>query len=398
MTIDLDALPRKMELLPSPRKGGWIALVLQSGLLGSGSVVLLWPADGLRGSLWFWCCAVVLPVIPGVLLFAFRRLAHERQQDFALAWNTTLEEQELKLIQHGQRAAGLLATAYCTPAGNNRLAHAILMGSKPLQPVYLQEFGRTMRLSQLVPTVQASPQLDYVERLKPFLQQVTKNLQPDLLLLGCTTPVRLRIKHNQIVPDTELLALWHSCVVDGLSIDAVDFTQDDGLLWLEAWLDESEPCDLLLSLEINLFVEPIEAQAESVSALLVAHPRYAITQSLAPKAWIHRPVPMTNHARSLRDALLWGRVGEKDQSLRAACQTQVSGDEACAASILLAGAGHALAPEQLVRLDDSFGRPGSAVANIALVVASEQAASTGESQLIMLRDASSQWCVVSPAL
>lgn len=394
MTIDLQALPLKMEPPRCLRKGRWIALALLSGLLGSGLVFLLWPGDGSRGSPWFWCCALVLPLMPGVLLFAFRLLAYERQQAFAISWNKALETQEHMLVQYGQRAAALLATAYCTPAGNARLAQAILGGSKPLQPVYQQESGRTMRLSRLVPPVQNGPEQPYAERLKPFLQQVKQNIQQDLLT-GCTTPLRLRIKHNQIIADAEVLALWHSCVVDGFQVDAVEFAQDDGLFWLESWLDESEPYGFLLSLEINLLLEPIEEQAESVSALLVAHPHHAMAPNLVPKAWIHRPVSMTDHARSVQDLLLWGRISESNHALPA-WQAQLASDEICAANILLARAGHPLAPEQSIRLDDSFGRPGSAVANIALVVASEQAASTGEPQLIMLEDVSSQWCVVSP--
>lgn len=396
MTIDLHALPLKIEP-PSPlRKGRWIALALLSGLLGSGLVFLLWPGDGSRGSLWFWCCALVFPMMPGVLLFALRLLAYERQQAFVISWNTALETQEHRLVEHGQRAAALLATAYCTPAGNARLAQAILGGSKPLQPVYQQGEGRTMRLSRLVPPPQDGPEQSYAERLRLFLQQVKQNIQQDLLI-GRMTPLRLRIKHNQIITDAEVLARWQSCVVDGFQIDSVEFAQDDGLFWLESWLDESEPSGLLLSLEINLLLEPIEEQAESVSALLVAHPRYAMAQNLAPKAWIHRPVSMTGHAKSVQDLLLWGRISESHQSL-AAWQAQLASDEICAANILLARAGHPLAPEQSIRLDDSFGRPGSAVANITLIVASEQAASTGESQLIMLEDVSSQWCVVSPPL
>lgn len=396
MTIDLHALPLKIEPPRPLRKGKWIALALLSGLLGGGLVFLLWPGDGSRGSLWFWCCALVFPMMPGVLLFALRLLAYERQQAFAISWNTALETQEHRLVQHGQRAAALLATAYCTPGGNARLAQAILGGSKPLQPVYQQALGRTMRLSQLVPPVQDGPEQPYAERLRLFLQQVKQNIQQDLLT-GRTTPLRLRIKHNQMIADAEVLALWQSCVVDGFQIDSVEFAQDDGLSWLEVWLDESEPYGLMLSLEINLFLEPIEEQAESVSALLVAHSHYAIAQNLVPKAWIHRPVSMTGHAKSVQDLLLWGRISENHQSL-AAWQAQLASDEICAANILLARAGHPLAPEQSIRLDDSFGRPGSAVANITLIVASEHAASTGESQLIMLEDVSSQWCVVSPPL
>lgn len=397
MPVDLRALPEKLELPASPGIGRWCLVVLLCAVLGAGLVVLLWPGDPGEMSLWFWCCVVVFPLISGLLLFALRRLVYERQLVFAQGWNQSRGDQEQALIQQGQRAIAMLATSYATAAGNNQLARALRNGSKPLQPTYLTSLAVTLRLSQLAPVAQLYTTQEYAQRLTTYFQQVMRGLEGDFQRLVRTTPVRVRIRHNQVLGDDEVLSLWCLSAGDSLVVDSVVFaTQDDGLLWLDAWLDDSEPYPLLLSLEVNLFQQPIAEQGESVSALLLAQPEWCARQNAEPTAWIHRPVPMTNEAHSLQDVLLWGRVEHGDKPFFV-WQAQVPGDDLGDMSILMRAAGHSLDIDRCQPLDDSLGTPGSAVGNIALVVASEQATAESQPQLVMLQDVSAQWCVVRPA-
>lgn len=397
MPVDLRALPENVAPPSPPGKGRWLLLVLLWALLGGSLVVLLWPADQSRTSAWFWCCAVVFPVITGVLLFALRLLAYERQQHFAQGWNQRRGELEQALIQRGQRAIAVLASSYCSPAGNNRLAQALRNGCKPLQPVYLRALGTTVRLSQLPDPLSPGVAQTYTQRLQRYVRQVMRGLDEDLQRLGRTTPVRVRIKHNQVLTDAEVLSVWEACVGEHLLVEQVLFAgQDDGLLWLDTWLDAPEAVAMVLSLEVNVFAQPTDGQAESVSAVLLAQAQCCARHKVEPLAWVHRPVPMTPDLNALQDVLRWGRVEQGGEQCFA-WQTQVPSDYLRDVSIAMDNAGCSLDIERCQQLDDAFGLPGHAVGNVALIVASEHAASQGQAQLLMLLDASPQWCVVRSA-
>lgn len=395
MAVDLRALPDKAQLPTPPSKGRWCVAVVLIALLGSGLVVLFWPGDQSRNSAWFWCCAVVFPVLSGLLVFALRLLAYERQYNFAQGWNQSHGQHEHALIRDGQRAIAVLATSYCTPAGNNRLAQALRSGSKPLQPVYLPQRLSTLRLSRLPHPMQQNAGQTCAQRLQKVLQQVMRGLDEDLLRI--TTAVQVRIRHNQPLTDAEVLSVWRSCASDSLAVDEVILaTQDDGLLWLDAWLDEPGLPAVLLSIEINLFKEPVVEQAESVSAVLLARGEWCAGQRLEPSAWIHRPVAMNNQSGSVQDVLRWGRI-EAATDRWFTWQLQVPDALLGEMNIVMSSSGHPFDSEKRQRLDDSFGLPACAVGNIALIVASEQAATDNQPQLVMLQDVTPHWCVVRPA-
>ncbi|WP_341522093.1 hypothetical protein AABC73_01065 [Pseudomonas sp. G.S.17] len=397
MPVDLRALPEKLSAPLPPSHKRWCLVVLLCALITAGLVVLLWPENRWRMSLWFWCCAVVLPLMLGLVLYAFRLLAFERRVEFVDSWNQTRGEQEQLLITHGQRAIALLATSYCSAAGNNQIAQALRLGSKPLQPFYLEGQERTVRLSQLTPPAQLHTNNEYAARLAAYFDQVMRGIDAELQCYAPDMPLRVRIRHNQVLGDEEVLSLWQSSIGDKHAIDQVVFAnQDDGLLWIDAWLDERAPCQCLLSVEVNLFLNPIAEQAESVSAVLLADSDWCVTKGIAPAAIVHRPVQINDQADALKDAVLWGQL-QPDTGRYFTWQSQMSPDVVCDANIALTVAGYPPDSEKRQQLDDSFGLPGCAVANVALIVASEGAEADRHAQLIMFHDASSQVCVVQPA-
>jgi hypothetical protein len=394
--VDLRVLPDPLELPRPPGMWRWGLLVLIGTVAGAGLAIWLWPAEQQEKAMWFWSCVVVFPLLAGLLLFALRRMVYERQYEFAQRWNRIRDEQELALIQSGQRAVGVLATSYRTGAGSRFLAQAICCGSKPLQPIYLAVFATTMRLSQLAPEATLYTVPEYRQRLLACFQQVMRGLAEDAGRLDAT-PVRVRFKHNQVLGDDEVFALWQQCGADTWMVEQVVFaTVDDGLLWLDVWLDDPSPPPLVLSLEINLFLLPVAEQAESVSAVLLALPEWTQRKKSVPTAWVHRPAGMAGDACSLADVLCWGRVAAGADPFFA-WQSQLQGEALSDISIAMQAAGHSLAADGCQCLDGSLGLPGSAVGNIALIVASEHAAAKNQVQLIMVQDASPHGCIVRPA-
>lgn len=396
MPVDLKVLPEKRSLPLPLRRGRWCLIVLVCVLVGANLAVLLWPENKWRLSLWFWCCALVLPLMLGLMLYALRLLAHEKRCEFVDSWNDSHAEQERVLIHRGQRAMALLATSYCSAAGNNQIAQALRSGSTPLQPIYLKSQAQTMRLSQLSPPAQLHTKQEYAQRLEACFRQVMGGLDPELGRYTRDMSLGVRIRHNQVLADDEILALWHSSGANKQSVDQLVFAgDDDGLLWLDAWLDEPAAYQLLLSLEVNLFLDPVSEQAESVSAILLAHPDGCAKRGFTPMALVHRPVQMTDQINALGDALFWGQLQAGDEDFFT-WQTQLSSEFLGDVRVAMSAAGHPVDVTKWQPLDDSLGLPGCAVGNVALIVAGEQAHSDRQAQLVLLQDRSAQVCVVQP--
>jgi hypothetical protein len=395
--IDLRALPEKLPLPRPPHHKRWCLLVLLCSLITAGLVILLWQDDRWRMSPWFWACAFVLPLMFGLVLYALRLLGYERRSDYTDSWNQMHAEQEQMLIGQGQYAIALLATSYCSAAGSNQIAQALRLGSKPLQPMYLKQQEQTLRLSQLSPQAHGYTREEYAQRLGTYFNQVMRGLDSELQLYTRDLPVKVRIRHNHVLGDDEVLALWKTAAASLLVADPVVFaTEEDGLLWIDAWLDAPATCELLLSIEANLFLSPVAEYAESVSAVLLTHADWCAAKGFTPIALIHRPVQLLDQAESLKDAFLWGRIQQSDDPYFT-WHSQVPADCVADAVVALSAAGYPPDSEKRHQMDASLGRLGCAVGNIALIVAGEGAEADRQAQLIMLQDASPQVCVVQPA-
>jgi hypothetical protein len=374
----------------------WFLIILVgAGVVGL-LVTLLWPGNDRGASLWFWCCAAVFPLMAGLMAYALRRQAAEGRVDYVDGWNEARDGQLQALIEQGQRHLLLITAACCTAAGNNKLAQALRSGVAPLQPRYLESQASTLRLSQLQPASTNLSAEEYAERLGGYLRQVVVGLGDEWRT--CAPHItRLRIRHDGLLGNEQVLALWHAAAGEQQVVGQVNFATraEDGLLWLDSWLDAPKLDELVLSLEINGYLAPQEDYAESVSAVLLAGPDCSIRQKLSPLATVHRPVRVGSPAEALEDALRWGHLLESQEEYFY-WQSQVADSRATDSTLVMSRAGISSSPEKSLNLDGVLGRTGCAVGNLALVVAGEQAASDGEAQLILLEDTSLQWCVVRP--
>lgn len=398
MPIDLKVLPEPLPLPQPPGTLRWGLIILVCIAVGGVLVTLFWSEGNRGGSYWFWCCAVVFPLMVGLVLYAVRRLVFEGQLDYAEGWNQSRDEQRQVLIERGQRHVVLLAGACCTAAGNNKLAQALRAGSRPLQPIYVESQGCALRLSQLQPAASSLSLGDYVQRLSGYLHQVIQGLDEEWRACAQGASTHLRIRHNRVLSDEQVLTLWRAAVGDAHSVGRVAFAgqDDDGLLWLDGWLDAPESADLLLSLEINCYQEPCEGCAESISAVLLGRPEWCARRKVTPEVVVHRPVKMGDPPESFEDALRWGRLldSEGDYFL---WLSQLPESLAAEMAVVMAGAGHPPDPDKTLDLDGVLGLAGCAVGNLTLIVAGEQAKAEREAQLILLGEVSAQWCVVRPA-
>jgi hypothetical protein len=395
MAVDLNTLPATLALPQAPKPMRWCVILFLGSLLAGVLVVLLWPSERWQASPWFWCCVLVLPMALGGVLYGVRHSAYEKQREYILGWNLSHEQQKQSLVDAGQRPIALLATAYCTGAGSKGVAAALIAGSKPLKPVSAKApFLRINPLDTSSGTL--SPQL-YREQLLARLGEVLRVLKTDLANCQNEEPLNVRIRHNHVLGDEEILALWRSCHDEQRLEDRVLFaTDDDGLLWLDTWLDTQQPAGPVLSLEFNLFLEAVAEQAESVTAVLMAPMDWSSRQGVVPRALIQRPVLITDLHAALDTALYWGRTRDAGNDYRV-WYSQLPRDFLGDLKTSLRMADRLPTTDDWFGLDESFGLAGCAVGNMALILASEQASEEHRAQLVVLQDASPQACVVQPA-
>lgn len=398
MPVRLHELPERLSPPSPPGKFRWSLIVLLCLVIGAGLTLLFSTnQDALdTGSMWFWLRFLILPLVVGFFLYGLRRLAFENQHAYVDSWNKCRAKLEEESTTDGQRAIALLATSYQTAGGSECLAELLRAGNKPLQTVFLPFNSKTMRWSPLVDQYSSRPE-DYEQRLKLWFERALVAPAVDLPRLFPGQAVRVRIRHNQVLSDRAVLEIWQSCAQSRmLIIESVTVaTGDDGLMWLDTWLDQRKAFPLLLSVEVNLFEMPVADQAESVSAVLLARSEYCQEHSIKPAAWIHRPLLMSCDSHSARDVLLWGRVGADSQLF--AWQGQLASNRSWELHQVLRDQGCQLESSACLRLDDTLGAPGSAVGNISMIVGSEQAAADQQPQLLMAHDLTPHWCVVQPA-
>lgn len=401
MAVDLSSLPERRLLPRQPRHRRWGVVILLCSLVVGGLIVLLWQVASRHISLWFLSCALLGPLITGLVFYALRLLAYEKYRDYIESWNQSRDELEQSLIRRGQCTVAVLGVSYCSGAGNNQLAQALRLGSKPLQSIYLEGQALTMQLSQLIPAAQSHSKSEYTLRLHRFLNQVVSTLEYDLEAEVRSLAVDVRIKHNHVLCNEEILSIWSAVTTNRSLTDRVIFaTDDDGVMWLDAWLDDPERHQLLVSVEINLFLDPVAEQAETVTAVLLGSSEWCIAQKINSIALVHRPVQLECSGRSIKDAVtdafLWGKLRAGDETYFS-WHAQVPDDVLRETSIAVNAARFPFNVARCYRLDDSFGLPGCAVGNVALIVASECASAEGDPQVILLQDASAQIFVVRPA-
>lgn len=397
MPIELDALPPKLPLPRAPRQGRWCLTLVLCSLLVGVVVLWFWPDDGWPVSLWFWSCALVFPVTAALALFGMRLVAYERQRDYAISWNIARGQQEQALVQRGQRGIAIVAASYRCAVGNKNIAKALSGGVIALQPA--MRTGAHVLLSVLdEASTAANPsptEAQYRERLASHLDQILTGLDADLQDHAPDQPLQVRIRHNQVLDDDAILSLWRACRGDRPADRVVFANGDDGLMWLDAWLDEAQPCARLLSVEINVPLEPVAEQAESISAVLLAPADECAERAIAIQASVHRPVRMTNLSASLDLALRWGQVAKASNEYRV-WLSQLPPDFPGELKIAMCASGGSPAADRWNRLDSTLGLPACAVGNMALIIASEQARAEGVAQLLILQDSSVQTCVVQP--
>lgn len=395
MPVELRKIP-ETEVLPEPPvKIRWVIFIILCIFIGFVLTLYLWPKDMSTHTIWFWMCGLLLPSGVGVISYALRLRHFEQQWEHISYWNQLHLEKEDEMVRLGQQAIGLLGMAYTTPVAKNKLASALLEGAAPLQTAYFPDSSSVITTAQLQPPATLWNEPEYKARLEEHLHSVLRMLEPELEQFAEGAPIVVRIRHDGMLENAHFLHLWQSIFPTRFTASQIIFgQQDDGLMWLDHWLDEQNSA-LVLSLEVNLFGDGRAHQAESVSALLLASPAWLTQNKVTPAGWIHRPVAIADAKEALEDVVLWGSLSADENYFVWRSQLPV----AAQAGMLQAMDSMNFPIDKTLDhpLDSSFGKPGVAVGHIVLICACDHALSAQQPQWVMFQDKSSQWAIVRPA-
>ncbi|WMY76055.1 hypothetical protein RHD99_09010 [Buttiauxella selenatireducens] len=346
-------------------------------------------------TLWFWMCALLIPAGTGVVSYALRLRHYEQQWERVSYWNQLHQEKEAEMVALGQQALGLLGMAYVTPVASNKLASALMQGASSLQTSYLPGRTSILTMAQIQPPATLWNITEYTMRLETHLRSVLGMLGPELEQYATGEPVSVRIRHDRMLDDAQFLDLWQRVFPERYTTSQMmSGQQDDGLMWLDTWLDEQNS-SLLLSLEVNLFGEGRDHQAESVSALLLASPAWLSRKKVAPANWIHRPVAVSMAKEALEDVVRWGSLSAEEKYFIWRTQLPVAPQTEMLQA--MDATNFSFDKDREHQLDSSFGKPAAAVGHIALICACDHAICTQQPQWIMLQDKTPQWAIVRPA-
>ena len=393
MPVELQKIPEKIAEPDAPQLLRWLLIIVLIIVLGVALSLYLWPTGMSTHTAWFWSCTLAIPLSVGMICYALRLRAYENARDRVSYWNHLHQEQHDRHVTTGQRPVGLLGKACITPIARNKLVAALLVNGSQLQSRYFASLQRSLVFASLSPRNAIISESDYKVNLRNYLAELLHMLEPDLQAAPGALSVRLQ--HDGSLDNAQVGAIWQDIFPSTYSVnELVVGTEGDGLMWMDPWLD-NRMAALMLSVEINLFLEPRHHQAESVSALLLATSEWLAQQDVVPEALIHRPVAATEELYSVENMLRWGEL-QPDES-HTLWRTQVSAEALTRLIQQSEKVGYSPGQEEAYVLDDLFGRPGAATGNIALICACEHAVTSGKPQWIMAENKTVHQAIVRRA-
>lgn len=82
----------------------------------------------------------------------------------------------------------------------------------------------------------------------------------------------VRLVRDKILINKQIAAAWNAVFTAPERVYDIQISgENHGVMWIDEWLDKEDET-LLLSVEINVFEQARDQEAESVSALLLASP------------------------------------------------------------------------------------------------------------------------------
>lgn len=401
MTVELPRSTFDAEPPVRPATAVWLGLL--AAFLAGGALwtLLAWPKEAPTGTPWFWMCLVGFPLLGWCVLFGLRLHFYEDEINRLTATEDMRQREFEAAVAFGAEPLAVLHAAYLcampTGSASGRILErdSVLLARSPsprLPPV------RHSRLP-------LAEEMDFADRYSEAIEALLRQLDTPLRALPSAVPIDVTLLLPNDVDPAQTLHAWQTCwAALGLHhVEASVLLADDGLMALDAWLDETGGPGLeriRLFVAVQLYESPPQNSAEAAVALLLGWAPLAERHDLPAIAMLHRPVAdaTLGLADAIQTAALFGET--TPDGLKHLWQSGLDKDEK--AAMLTVGSDIALGAAQTGDLagvhdiDAALGNPGAATPWLAAALAVENARQRGEPQLIACKGSTLSLAVVRP--
>jgi hypothetical protein len=399
MPVDFERVPPRVAVPPPPQLSFIACAILFIAALGVGVAltILLWPAGHPTNTPRFWLFAVGYPVLAWSFgVFSWLSYGHVKRNG-AIATNRVSDEAEQKCHIAAGKSLAILGRAwrYSSSDKENDLA-ALKDGQVRLTPRASRFEPDTEVLARWIEIPErpyyAGNELTECTRHDAVCDWLMRRLMDDIAPLIAALPARTLLQvelHVQSALEVAgmreqlksmLVGKWPALRVTVGSED-----ESLSLFRVDGWLDDNKPqtARLLVAIQLRSAISEglKDGVAESGVALLVGHPHLATDVEHLPVE-LHRPAkgPIEKAAVTLELATRWGQT--TFAAVNTAWTHAVSSEfeEGVRRS---QGFGEHV---KWMELDSMVGDCSRAGAWLATVLAAENAALTGDSQLVLTQE------------
>jgi hypothetical protein len=400
MTVELPRSTLDAEPPVRPATAVWLCLLAAFLAAGALLTLLAWPKDAPTGTPWFWMCLVGFPLLGWCVLFGFRLHFYEDEMNRLTATADARQREFEAAVAFGAEPLAVLHAAYLCAMRTGCASGLILERDSVLVAHSPRPHLPPVRHSRLPLAEEVEPGGRYAEVFEAILGQ----LEMPLRALPPSVPLDVTLQVSDGVDPAPLRHAWQTCwTATGLHhVEASVLPANDGLMALDAWLDETGGPALerfRLFVAVQLHETPPQNSAEAAVALLLGWAPLAERLELPAIATLHRPVAAAHGlADTIRTAALFGQI--TPDALTHLWQSGLQKAEK--AAMLTEGSDIALGAVQtdafagVHDIDAALGNPGVATPWLAAALAVENARQRGEPQLIACRESTLCLAVVRP--
>ncbi|MBP0634213.1 hypothetical protein [Cupriavidus sp. AcVe19-6a] len=304
MPIDFERVPPRVPVPAPPRPLVvlWATLLAVMMGTGAGLTVLLWPTGQPSNTLWFWCCAIVYPILAwAFLLCCSRGIAYARCSE-AMTINHVSDKIEQECHALASEPLAVLGHAWCFSSQDTENdAEGVVNGSLQLDArPSAAEPGTDVSARWLeIPGMPFYPGNELIEHKRHraignwLLTRLVERVGGGLAALPAHTVLHVDVCVHSLAESAEMQArLQEVLMAKAPTLQVrINASRNHFLLFrADDWHDQTKPREahLLLAIQLRKAISELlqDGVAETGVALLVAQPG---SLRNAPALHLHRP-------------------------------------------------------------------------------------------------------------
>lgn len=315
MSVDLTKLPEPLPCLKRFNIWFWAILFLvfvASGILVTFIFSLFFPITNLL----FIFSALILPFVVWIFVFLYALYYRGYRETYIKQWNEQREQRRNELVNHARRGLYVLDYSLITAYGLGNNANGVVTNQYSIAAKRPINGGVPIAHSALdLPSGMSC--YDFDKRIENIFIQWQQKYRSKLNELPTNLNIHVRLFIDTPIAIENIENIWLKTL--GKTVKSTSFNIEDpkgSTKFFEEWLDHSEyDQDLLLTINLHLFDQPINGEAESAVILLLAGEQAILNQYLIISepsvVKIFRSEQTSSFEQTINNTLLWAMADDK---------------------------------------------------------------------------------------